>query len=63
MPRLIDSKLCPHCGAKLPDARPRVCPECMGSLQQRYLKAGCLSSGPAVLAIAIGIWAVLRALP
>lgn len=63
MPKLIASKLCPHCGEKLPDTRPRVCPECMGSLQQRYLKAGCLSSGPTVLVLAIGIWALLHALP
>lgn len=48
MPRLIDQTHCPHCGAELEKPIPRVCPECAGSLQQRYLKAGCLSSGPAL---------------
>ncbi|QDV08678.1 hypothetical protein Poly30_42310 [Planctomycetes bacterium Poly30] len=48
MPRLIDQNHCPHCGIKLEAPLPRVCPECAGSLQQRYLKAGCLSSGPAI---------------
>ena len=57
MPRLIDDQHCPHCGAELPDEKPRVCPACAGSLQQRFLRAGCLSSAPlAALALA-GAWA------
>ncbi|MGD2017322.1 MAG: hypothetical protein PVJ89_04350 [Planctomycetota bacterium] len=59
MPRLIEDPTCPHCGAALPDPAPRVCPACAGSLQQRYLKAGCLSSGPAVFLLG---WLLLRAL-
>jgi len=58
MPRLIDQSQCPHCAAKLPDPRPRVCPECAGSLQQRHLKAGCLNTGPAVFLLG---WLLLRA--
>jgi len=46
LPRLIKDKKCPHCGVALRDPIPRVCPECAGSLQQRYLRAGCLSTGP-----------------
>lgn len=49
MPRLIQDGHCPHCGVKLPEPLPRVCPECAGSLQQRYLKAGCLHTGPALI--------------
>lgn len=61
MPRLIDEPVCPHCGVELPDPTPRVCPECAGSLQQRYLKAGCLSAGPKLLLFAGGAaWVVQR---
>ncbi len=57
MPRLIDDKRCPHCTKELPDPKPRVCPECGGSIQQRYLKAGCLTSAPPLLLIALGtLW-------
>ena len=62
MPRLIDEKHCPHCGVELPEPKPRSCPECMGSLQQRFLKAGCLSSGPAVLLVAAGLAWLVRTL-
>lgn len=55
MPRLIDERHCPHCGAELENPKPRVCPECMGSLQQRFLKAGCLSSGPVALLVMVGV--------
>lgn len=57
MPRIIDQGHCPHCGTKLKGPAPRVCPECAGSLQQRYLKAGCLSSGPTAFLICLAYWA------
>ena len=57
MPRLIDQTRCPHCGAELPEERPRVCPECAGSLQQRYLRAGCISSSPVWLLLT---WSLAR---
>lgn len=59
MPRLIDSSKCPHCGDTLPKPPPRVCPACAGSLQQRHLRAGCISTGPAVFLLG---WLFLRAL-
>jgi predicted amidophosphoribosyltransferase len=59
MPRLIDSKTCPHCGEDLPRPVPRTCPRCAGSLQQRYLKAGCLTSAPKLLVLALGLWWLL----
>jgi len=55
MPKLIDQDHCPHCKAELPDPKPRVCPECMGSIQQRHLALGCLSSGPALLLVGLGL--------
>jgi predicted amidophosphoribosyltransferase len=54
MPRLIDKDICPHCGEALPEPKPRVCPECMGSLQQRFLKAGCVSAAPPVVLALLG---------
>ncbi len=59
MPRLIEEDRCPHCAAELPEPKPRVCPACAGSLQQRYLRAGCLSSGPRLLLLAWGLWTLL----
>ena len=60
MPKLIDEGACPHCGAKIPEPKPRSCPSCMGSLQQRFLKAGCLSTGPTLLLFALGAaWLLL----
>ncbi len=59
MPRLIDSNQCPHCGVTLPKPAPRVCPACAGSLQQRHLRAGCISTGPAIFLLG---WLLLRAL-
>ena len=44
--------LCGHDGCSCACA----CPECMGSLQQRHLKLGCISSGPVLIAIALGIY-------
>ena len=49
MPRVLDVKRCPHCGAELENPPPRVCTECGGSLQQRFLQAGCLSSSPVLI--------------
>jgi len=56
-PRLLKTERCPHCGAELPEETPRVCPECGGSIQQRYLAWGCLSSAPVWLAL---LWAAAR---
>lgn len=53
-PRLIEAETCPHCKAELPEPMPRVCPECGGSLQKRYLEAGCLTSKPLFLVAAGG---------
>jgi predicted amidophosphoribosyltransferase len=62
MPRLIDADECPHCKAELPAEIPRSCPKCGGSLQQRYLKSGCLSSAPKAILFALGAWFALREL-
>ena len=62
MPRLIGDPRCPHCGADLPEEKPRVCGECGGSLQQRHLRFGCLHAGPAAILAAWGLWAGLDAL-
>ncbi|MBL6756023.1 MAG: hypothetical protein ISQ11_06415 [Planctomycetes bacterium] len=59
MPRLLDARECPHCGEQLPQPPPRVCPKCAGSLQQRHLKAGCISTGPAIFLLG---WLLLRVL-
>ena len=62
MPRLIEADRCPHCKAELPEEKPRSCPECGGSLQQRFLKAGCITSAPKALLFALGLAAVWREL-
>ncbi len=62
MPRIIDAKVCPHCGVTLPNPVPRSCPACAGSLQQRYLKAGCFSSAPVCIAGLVGVWHAFAAL-
>lgn len=62
MPRLIEDKRCPHCGTELPEPKPRVCPTCAGSLQVRYMRAGCLSSAPKLLLFALAAWWLARAL-
>ena len=59
-PRLIDARHCPHCKAELGEPTPRVCPKCGGSLQQRFLKAGCLSSAPKLLLLGAGLWWLVR---
>jgi predicted amidophosphoribosyltransferase len=58
MSRLIEAQRCPHCRAELPDPMPRVCPDCAGSLQQRFLRAGCLTSAPLVLLSGAALWLV-----
>jgi hypothetical protein len=55
-PRLIDARHCPHCKVELPEPTPRVCPSCGGSLQQRHLKLGCLTSAPKVLLVGALVW-------
>ena len=60
MPRLIDRGTCPHCGAARKDRESGSCDQCGGSLQQRHLKAGCVSTAPlwiAVLSLA-AVWAL-----
>ena len=52
-PRILELDRCPHCKGKLERPTPRSCPHCAGSLQQRYLKAGCLSSAPRLLFFAL----------
>jgi hypothetical protein len=52
-PRLLLVDDCPHCREKLPERGLRTCPGCGGSLQQRYLRAGCLSSSPVLLVFAL----------
>lgn len=59
MPRVLKVKRCPHCEAELPQPPPRACPTCGGSLQQRYLTAGCLTSKPMLLLVAAGLLRLL----
>ena len=56
-PRILDTRRCPHCKAELPDPTPRMCPSCGGSLQQRHLKLGCLTSAPKIVLVACAVWA------
>lgn len=62
MPRLLKTRNCPHCRAPLSRPVPRVCPACAGSLQQRYLAFGCLSSAPKLLVASLGLYEALRLL-
>jgi predicted amidophosphoribosyltransferase len=62
MPRLIDSPYCPHCKAKLPDPKPRACPNCAASINQRFLKIGCLTSAPPLILCALGLFELWRSL-
>ncbi len=55
-PRILEVDHCPHCKAALSKPTPRVCPVCGGSLQKRFLTAGCLSSAPPLLLVAWGLW-------
>lgn len=59
--RLIEAKRCPHCGEELELPLPRTCPSCGGSLQQRYLKSGCLTSKPLLLLLGLGALGLLAA--
>ena len=59
MVSILDTGRCPHCKADVPQPTPRVCPECAGSLQKRYLRAGCVSSGPALLLVLASLAAAL----
>lgn len=59
MVRILKTKTCPHCRAALELPTPRVCPVCGGSLQQRFFTAGCLSSAPPVILLALGALAAL----
>jgi len=59
--RILKTKTCPHCRAALEQPTPRVCPVCGGSLQQRFFTAGCLSSAPPLIAIALGAYALFAA--
>ena len=59
-PRILKTGSCPHCHAKLEQPTPRVCPACGGSLQQRFLKAGCLSSAPKLLLFGAALWWLVR---
>jgi predicted amidophosphoribosyltransferase len=61
-PRLIEQDTCPHCGAELSSSKPRVCPECMGSLQKRYLASGCLTSAPKLILLALVLHGLLSVL-
>lgn len=62
MPRIIEAKECPHCGTTLPQPVPRSCPACAGSLQQRYLKAGCFSTAPVLVIGLAGLWQLVAAI-
>jgi hypothetical protein len=62
MARLVQGTHCPHCNAELPTPKPITCPECAGSLRQRHLKAGCLSSAPKLVLFATAAWWLAREL-
>jgi predicted amidophosphoribosyltransferase len=55
MPRIQEQSICRHCKAELPHPTPRTCPECGGSLQQRYLQSGCLTSKPLLALVGLGL--------
>ena len=54
-PRIVTSKRCPHCRVALPTPTPRVCPQCAGSLQKRFLSLGCLTSAPPAIVALVGL--------
>jgi len=62
MPRPVEGRRCPHCDVELPEPKPLSCPKCAGSLRQRYLNAGCLTSAPKLLLVALAAWQAARAL-
>jgi hypothetical protein len=51
-PRILDVGRCPHCKQELERPPPRVCPACGGSLQKRFLSAGCLTTAPPPVLVA-----------
>lgn len=57
-PSILKTRQCPHCKALVPEPTPRVCPQCAGSLQRRFLSIGCLSSAPPVVILALGLRAL-----
>lgn len=59
-PKVLDVDRCPHCRGELTRPTPRVCPHCAGSIQQRYVTSGCLTSAPKMLALAVGLWCALE---
>jgi predicted amidophosphoribosyltransferase len=61
-PRILAVDRCPHCKSPLEKPTPRVCPACGGSLQKRFLTAGCLSSAPPIVLAAWGLWHVVEQL-
>jgi hypothetical protein len=48
-PRILRLARCPHCRSDLSQPTPRMCPHCGGSLQKRFLTAGCLTSAPPIV--------------
>jgi predicted amidophosphoribosyltransferase len=60
-PRILEVERCPHCTAHLTPPNSRLCPACGGSLQRRYLTAGCLTSAPKLLIAAAALgWALAK---
>jgi hypothetical protein len=55
VPKVIEQPTCPHCKAELQRPIPRSCPVCGGSLQQRFLASGCLTTKPLVLLFGLGL--------
>jgi len=63
MTRILNLDRCPHCKVELTKPVPRMCPDCGGSLQRRYLTAGCLTSKPPLMLFALGLgWLATRLL-
>lgn len=53
----VEGGRCPHCKAEVPKDHGRLCIECGGSLQKRYLSIGCLTSKPLILiAAGLSMW-------
>ncbi|MCY2961530.1 MAG: hypothetical protein NTY35_15310 [Planctomycetota bacterium] len=60
MSRVLDVDRCPHCRGELARPTPRVCPHCAGSIQQRYVTSGCLTSAPKLLLVGVALWGALE---
>jgi hypothetical protein len=63
MSRVVERKNCPHCKAKLPEPTPRMCPECAGSLQKRFLSLGCFTTAPPIVLALVGAGLLARGAP